>query len=112
MKAMVELGQNDRPGPGKFEGNPSRTISEVLHDWTLDGSIDAELGDVEGFGWYGLIVEISPKDTVICALWGKSFIVHEDNQGFFDYTEYETEKTAREDWEALESDYDDYLGAE
>jgi hypothetical protein len=102
--------ENDKPGPGKFEGNESLSLSEKLHEMTLDGWCTDELGDVQHFGWYGLLIspfsnedeKDIPFDKVES---GPSYIVHEDNNGFFDYTEFANEQIARDMWSQLEGDY-------
>lgn len=87
--------RHDQPHPGKFEGNGSRRLSEALYNLVGDGCASNELGDVEGFGWYGLIARKH----------GSSYIVSEDSQGFFGYNEYDTEQDARKDWKTLEAEY-------
>ena len=89
--------RHDQPYPGKFEGNGSRRLAEALYNLTIDG-LSTELGDVEGFGWYGLVARKH----------GSSYIVHEDSQGFFDYTEYATDREAKAEWKALEKEYDKF----
>jgi hypothetical protein len=51
---------------------------EVVYRASLDGC-DDEVGDVQGFGWHGLVLN----------LYGKDYIVHEDSQGFVTVDEYE-----------------------
>ena len=41
--------------PGKFEGNRSQWVVELLHSASLDGC-DEVAGDVQSTGWYGLLV--------------------------------------------------------
>ena len=74
---------------GKFEGCTNQDIAQKLHDLSLNGC-DEELGDVETFGWHALI---------------GSYIISEDNQGFFSYTQYDNKVKAREAWLKLEADY-------
>lgn len=75
--------------PGKFEGNYSEWVAEHLYNVSLDGC-DDDVGDVEGFGWYGLIR-------------GRryGFIVSEDGQGFFDYIKYATPALAQTAFEKI-----------
>lgn len=107
---------NDRPGPGKFEGNHSLSLSEKLHEITMDGC-NEELGDVQGFGWYGLILSpfegeeierlpLSPMRK------GPSFIVAEDSNGFFTYTEFDDEDAALQAWHSLEEEYSTFMEEE
>ena len=45
-----------RPGPGKFEGNDSLEMSEVLYAWVQNGLVDDQTGEVDGpAGWHALI---------------------------------------------------------
>ena len=68
--------------PGKFEGCYDQDLAQALHNLSLEGGCDQEIGDVEGFGWYGLMRDINLQKP-------KDYIIQEDNYGFFDYTEYE-----------------------
>jgi hypothetical protein len=80
-------------GPGKFEAGG--TVDEWLHDQSMEGC-DEELGDVEGFGWYGLLLfpegvdvfepvaGVEPESGGEPDYSFKAAIVHEDSQGFFD----------------------------
>ena len=84
---------------GKFEGCTNQDLGKALYDLSLDGC-DEELGDAQGFGWYGLLTDINiyhPAD----------YIVYEDNQGFFDYVEYE-QGTAIIDWNRLLKEEEEY----
>ena len=85
--------------PGKFEG--SGEIGEKLHSLMVDGSIDEEVGDVDGFGWYGLIINTG----LDCA---PDVIVSESSQGFFEYTIYSSPREARDAWAHLGVEYDAY----
>lgn len=87
--------------PGKFEGCENEDIGKKLYEITLDGGPDAELGEVDGFGWYGLIADTGIPEAPHVIVW-------EDNNGFFDYRAYESEQEARERWEALEDEYREY----
>jgi hypothetical protein len=82
---------------GKFEACANQELAEKLYDITLDGGCDAELGDVQDFGWYGLIIEDD-----------KAYIVNENNDGFFTYTEYTSMLAARKAWLNIEADYNDF----
>lgn len=85
--------------PGKFEGCSDQDLGETLHGITLDGGCDEELGDVQDFGWYGLIIGFDN---------GKGYIVSEDNQGFFDYEEFPTYAAAEKAWAGLEKEYETF----
>lgn len=78
-----------RNRPGKFEGTDD--MGELLHEAIGDSSyVDDECGDVQGFGWYGLVTDFE--------FGGKrhQVIAHEDSQGFFDYTEYASKREAQQ----------------
>lgn len=79
---------------GAFEGNKSQLVASILHS-TLP---DEELGDVQDFGWYGLIL-------------GKryGFIVHQDSYGSFVYSRYSL-KDARKKWHKIEKAYVEFNG--
>jgi hypothetical protein len=80
--------------PGKFEGcGDDDGLGEILYDITMDGCCE-ELGDVESFGWYAKV----DHD-------GRWFIVEENSQGFFDYTEYADEQTRENVWSTIEDEY-------
>ena len=91
---------HDQPYPGKFEGNGSRRIAEALYSLTMDG-LSTELGDVQDFGWFGLIRRRH-----------HGYIVHEGNQGFFDYTKFESLVELDEAWLNLEKDYAEFSDGE
>lgn len=87
---------------GKFEGNTDQDLAEYLHHLSLDGCLDRELGDVQDFGWYGLLLSVMGIGKM------KSYIIHENNDGFFDYTTYDTQDLSLEAWATLESEYEDF----
>lgn len=82
-------------GPGKFEGETYAT--RYAHE-----NYDEDLGDVEGFGWYG---NFSGK---IKGRGPFHIIVNEDSQGFVYGTHYPTKAAMLEDWRRIEMDYDDF----
>ena len=92
---------------GKFEGNFNCNFGEALHQATLEGGTDDDLGDVEGFGWYGKMnlkdMNITEDGEPIAGV-----IVSEDNSGFFDYTTYSSEKELDKAWNNIESEYEDF----
>lgn len=102
-----------RPGPGKFEGNESLEISELLHDIVSDGWFDDQLGDVETFGWHALITDVKAlshydmhwpiKDVK------DAYIVSEDNYGFFTYKEFELKTHAWNFWKGLTQEYLEFV---
>lgn len=89
---------------GKFDGNEDYYLAEYLHQLSLEGC-DKELGDVQDFGWFGLILNIIKGNLSK----GQSYIVHEDNYGFFDYRVYNTVKESEEEWARLEEDYEEFM---
>jgi len=94
-------GHRDEFSPGKFE--VSGDVGKDLYDMVLMGYTDDQLGDVQHFGWYGLIL-----DTGI--LNASHVIVKEDSDGFFYYTSYDTISEARREWELLEKEYTEFMG--
>jgi hypothetical protein len=86
--------------PGKFEGCDDQDIGERLHEITMDGCCE-DIGDVESLGWFAK-VDID----------NRLFIVSEDSQGFFDYTEYADEDERAEFWAGIEEDYAEYYKGE
>ena len=74
----------------------SDEIAELLYSMSMDG-IDEEKGSVSEypFLWAGLLLGIKELD-------GHSFIVTQDDQGFVDYSEFDTEKKAIESFEEYE----------
>lgn len=89
--------------PGKFE--QSGAVGEALHHISMDGGADAQLGDVESFGFYELFdgVKLPGHRKKVYA------IGHENDQGFYDVELFDTREELQEAWEAYEADYDDYL---
>jgi len=85
---------------GKFEGNDSEWVAEVLYEFCANGAYSEELGDVQTYGWAALIK-------------GKRwwFIVDEDSNGFFDYTAFEPQK-AQKMWDSMLEDYEAFLKEE
>jgi hypothetical protein len=83
---------------GKFEGNYSEWVAQVLDDVCGNSGYDESFGDTNDWGWYALIK-------------GKRywFIVDEDSYGFFNYQEFDNKKEATEVWESLLDAYDEWL---
>lgn len=73
----------------------------VLEDIYANGP-DEELGDVGGFGWYGMAVNIVEPPYFAA-------IVHEDNYGFKDVTTFGTIREAEDAWDELEAEYREWL---
>ena len=80
----------------------SDEIAELLHSISKYGT-DEEKGSVYEypFLWAGLLLGVKELD-------GHSFIVTEDDQGFVDYEEFDTEKKAIVSFE----EYEDISGEE
>ena len=75
--------------------------ARCLAAMSLDGT-DEQLGDVEDFGWYGLLVNTGLR----CA---PHAILSIDGFGFVDYQDYDTESAARDVWDNLEAEYTEFL---
>lgn len=88
--------------PGKFEACQNQELGEYLHQLSLDG-LDNELGDVSDFGFYGLLLNVDGIGK------NKSYIINEDNDGFFTYETYDTEKDAMAIWGNLEAEYQHFM---
>ena len=84
----------------KFEKCKDPVLGRVLYKVVLDEDCEDELGDRDGFGWYGWIVNRNNRNLT-------SYIVSEDSQGFFTYEEFPTD-IAREKWDTLWEKYDKY----
>ena len=85
--------------PGKFESCGNQALAEKLHETSLNGCNNEELGDVSTFGFYALILDYEN---------GKSYIVSEDNDGFFDYREYDNRIAACYDWAGIMAAYEEF----
>lgn len=93
-----------RPGPGKFEGNESLELSEILYAWTQNGLLDDQVGGVDELGWHGYVYiadgdeafdqvrEAAPEVVTSPEL---GFVLHEDGNGFFTYEVFESSGSAR-----------------
>jgi hypothetical protein len=90
--------------PGKYEGCMDQELGARLYEMTLDGAHDEEMGDVDTYGWYGLILGDGPDD--------ESYIVTTDSAGFFDYTAFPTPNDALDAWAAIEAEYAATVGEE
>jgi len=82
--------------PGKFEACDDQLLAQGLYQHVQDGWINDQAGSVSENGvWIGLLESVpftddNPDDGC------HSYIVHEDDQGFFTYKEYSTVEEARE----------------
>lgn len=85
--------------PGKFEGAADQDIAEYLYDIIGWQGTDEEEGSVTEwpFTWFGLL-------TNVAEMGGLSYIVSEDEQGFFDYEEFDTAEEAKERWDEIIAD--------
>jgi hypothetical protein len=82
--------------PGKFEGNENEQLAELLHEASLNGELDEEIGSVDELGWYGRFI-----DRVDLFY----YILNEDSQGFFSYEQYPDLPSMNQAWEEIESMY-------
>lgn len=78
-----------KPGPGKFEANESEEIAEALYSLCGESFFNEQYGDVEHGGWYALFTHVTPIGGHT-----RSYIVEEDNNGFFTYEEFIDEDEA------------------
>lgn len=105
-------------GPGKFDS----MVDSFLWSASMDGAFfDEELGESEGFGFYGLavggILEAAERaakddgDELTAAerdeLRGTAAVImSEGSQGFVGVDYYKTEKAARDAWKQIEAEYE------
>jgi hypothetical protein len=87
---------SDIPGPGKFEGNASQTISEYLY--RLDA--DEFFGYADVNGWFG-IIRYAPNGYTGHVPIANHYIVNEDSQGFFTYNSYDSIEEVNKAWNEL-----------
>lgn len=102
--------------PGKF----SDTIEELCYH-----NPDQELGESDGFGWYGLVSgfllpdarELAASDNVDSDEfesdaeeydWPLNAIISEDSQGFIRMETYKNNRDAMREWHKLEQDYETF----
>jgi hypothetical protein len=86
--------------PGKFEGNEDQDVAEILYDATMNGMQDEEVGDVSETGmWSGIFRGVEVRDGELQDGFSGGYIVQEDEQGFFTYTEFEDDEELEKSWE-------------
>ena len=91
------------PHLGKFEGELYAT--KYAYESGLD-SCDDEIGEVDGFGWYGCFSDkIKGRGPF-------HIILHENSQGFVTGSYYDTAGDLGTAWSALESEYEKYCAEE
>jgi hypothetical protein len=92
--------------PGKFEGAEDQDVAEILHDATLNGMHDEEAGDVNETGmWSAIFRGVEVRDGELQDGFPGGYIVQEDEQGFFTYTEFDSDEEIESSWEwILEQD--------
>ena len=83
--------------PGKFEACDDDRLAEVLHG--ID--TNADCGDVQTTGWYGLVLHRN-----------HGYIVSEDSQGFFCYEYFDTKAEAEKEYSRIESEIAEDLNDE
>lgn len=99
-----------KPGPGKFEGNASLELSEVLYAWVQNGLVDDQCNPQEDH-WTGFVyiadgdeayTQVREADASVVTSPELGFVLHEDANGFFTYEVYESSEAARTvfaDWQ-------------
>lgn len=93
------------------KGRWTVTIVEHLYNLTLEGWAAEELGSVQDFGWYGLLLF---GDDPITAEYDDSSekvaaaILTEDSQGFVYADTFKTKKAAKEQWSKIEDEYEEF----
>ena len=69
-------------------------ITEKLYELSLDGTSE-ELGNVQDFGWYGLLLNTGIENAEYA-------ILYEDSNGFVYSYIYQSENAIMEEWESLQ----------
>ena len=88
----------DKPGPGKFEGNRSLRESEALYEMSLEGGLDAEAGGADYGSWVGLVIRGSDD------LASPAYVITEGSHGFFDVRPFDSPDEAREVYARFEAE--------
>lgn len=85
-----------KKNPGKYEGNSSQLVAQVLDNVIGNGFADEEIGSVDELNHYALIH-------------GKrwSYIVETDNFGFVSYDIGKREEIEKK-WEEIVREYDEF----
>jgi hypothetical protein len=103
-------------GPGKF----NTMLDAYVYSVSLDGGCDAETGDANSTGWYGLmrhgrsifrdhdpmlesLNEAEQEKLTTCA----GVILFEDSNGFVSITYYDTEEKLDAVWAQIEKETED-----
>ena len=86
-------------GPGKYEGEQYAT--RYAHE-----NPDEDLGDVQGFGWYG---RFSGK---IKGRGPFHIITTEDNNGFVFGNYFDSESALNKEWAEIETAYEEFESGE
>ena len=88
-------------GPGKFDDN----IDEWVYDQSMDG-VDEEVGSVDEYGWYGLLILDPVTVTDEDSEWTfEAAIMHEDNESFIYVDYFDDEDKARTAWSKIEEEF-------
>lgn len=108
----------DKPGPGKYEGNQYLSVAEYLDDICGNGFDDEHFGDVDSGLWEGLIT-IDVPNTIGAPQGHRLFekikpvyIVTVDTQGFFTYYEYNDLEEAKSKYMADLAAYESHYASE
>lgn len=85
---------------GKFEGETY--LCRAIYDLSLEGGLDDELGESEGFGWYGKFSgRIRNRGPF-------HVIINENSVGFVGCQFYDNEKQLDKAWRELEDEYAEF----
>jgi hypothetical protein len=91
--------------PGKFEGNEDERVAEILYDFIMESGQDEESGDIQETGFWSAIfrgIEVRPDDEPqIQDGFPGGYIVEEDEQGFFTYTEFDSDEELEKSWNSI-----------
>lgn len=96
--------------PGKFEGNESEEVAEILYDATLNGMVDEEIGDVQEYGlWTAIFRGVKVENGELLDAEKGGYIVEEDERGFFDYMYFDQNNELEEEWQRAVFNYEEAM---
>jgi hypothetical protein len=107
----------DKPGPGKYEGNEWLSVAEYLDSICGNGMYEEQYGDAEeSAGWNALVfvdpLSLPEEYPMVAGKLKPAYIVNQDNNGFFSYTEFDSEDEARDKYRADLAEYESYYASE
>jgi hypothetical protein len=105
--AILAVNARNVPMPGKFEGNADPELAEFLYERSMQGWQDADKGESDYGGWYCLFIfegtdvkVAEADDRGILARLGNAYVCHEDSNGFWTCSVFDTAEEARRDYDS------------